>query len=109
MSNFPVGPKTLEKAAKTEAGKLAAALNRVMYQADNADIGMRSHKDAKNEWQYTIHAHKYVCPDKVFRNQDQLPKGVPGCGIEEKYFETEKLMISIRDYLEAEAIRAVCD
>ena len=43
MNKFPVGPKTMEKASKTEAGKLAASLNRVMYSADNAEIRMLSH------------------------------------------------------------------
>ena len=109
MNKFPVGPKTMEKAAKTEAGKLAAALNRVIYHSDDADIGMRSHKNDNGEWEYTIHTHKYVCPDKVFRNQDALPKGVPATGNGGSYFETEQLMLAIRDYLEAAAIREVCE
>ena len=109
MSRFPVGPKTLDKAAKTEAGKLAAALNRVIYHSDNAETRMLSHHGTNGVPEYTIKAHKYVCPDKVFRNQDALPKGVLATGHEGHYFETEKLMLAIRDYLEAAAIREVCE
>lgn len=106
---FPVGPKTIEKAAKTEAGKLAAALNRVLYSADNAEILMKSGKDGKGVDQFTVKVRKYVCEDEVFRNNDPLPSAVSPCGSGGHYFETEQLMIAIRDYLEAAAIRAVCD
>ena len=109
MNKFPVGPKTMEKASKTEAGKLAAALNRVMYSADNAEIRMLSHLGTNGVPEYTIKAHRYVCPDKMCRNQDALPKGVPATGNEGRYFETEQLMFAIRDYLEAAAIREVCE
>ena len=109
MGNFPVGPKTMERAAKTEAGKLAAAINRVMYSANNAEIRMLSHLGTNGVPEYTIKAHKYVCPDEVYRNQDALPKGVPPAGSGGSYFETEQLMIAIRDYLEAAAIREVCE
>lgn len=109
MNKFPVGPKTMEKAAKTEAGKLAAALNRVIYHSDNAEIRMLSHLGTNGVPDYTIKAHKYVCPDKVFRNQDALPKGVPATGSGGSYFETEQLMLAIRDYLEAASIREVCE
>ena len=109
MSRFPVGQKTIDKAAKTEAGKLAASLNRVMYSADNAEIRMFSHRGTDGVAEYTIKAHKYVCQDVVFRNQDALPKGVRATGHGGSYFETEQLMIAIRDYLEAAAIREVCE
>jgi hypothetical protein len=109
MNKYPVGPKTMERAAKTEAGKLAAALSRLMYGSDNADIGMRSHTDSNGVVQYTIHARKYVCPEIVFRNSDELPKGVPAAGHEGRYFYSEKLLFAVRDYLEAAAIREVCE
>ena len=99
----------MEKASKTEAGKLAASLNRVMYSAHNAEIRMFPHRGTDGVAECTIKAHKYVCPDKVFRNQDALPKGVPATGHEGYYFETEQLMLAIRDYLEAAAIREVCE
>lgn len=106
---FPVGPKTIEKAAKTEAGKLAAALNRVLYSADNADILIKSGYGRNGVDKFDIKAHRYVCLDKVFCNDDPLPSGVSPCGDGGKFFETEQLMNAIRDFLEAAAIREVCD
>lgn len=109
MNKYPIGPKTMERAANTEAGKLAAALNRVMYDADNAEVMMKSHTNSDGIDQYTTKTRRYVCPDKVFRNKDLLPKGVPAIGNEGYYFETERLFLAIRDYLESAAIREVCD
>jgi hypothetical protein len=106
---FPVGPRTIEKAAKTEAGKLAAALNRVLYSADNADVMLKSGYDGKGVDKFDVKARRYVCQDKVFRNDDPLPPGVSPCGNDGKYFETEQLMHAIRDFLESAAIREVCD
>ena len=99
----------MARAAKTEAGKLAAALDRLMYCSGNADIAMRSHTNSDGVPQYTILARKYVCNENVYRHADELPKGVPPTGHEDNYFNTETLLFALRDYLEAAAIREVCE
>lgn len=109
MSKYPIGPKTMAKAAKTEAGKLAIALNRVLYSAGEADIMMKSHTDEQGIERFTIKTHKYICNDKVFRGDDDLPRGVPAAGQGGSYFATEQLLLVIRDYLEAASIREVCE
>ena len=109
MNRYPVGPKTIEKAAKTEAGKLAAAINRVMYHAGSAEICMKSRTDSNGIDHFETRRHKYICEVETFKNEDPLPKGVAACHNRQNYFKTEQLLLAIRDYLEAAAIREVCE
>jgi hypothetical protein len=108
MDRYPVGPKTIERAAATEAGKMAALLNRVLYHSGNADIAMWSSTD-NGVAKFETRTRKYICPENTFRNTDPMPRGVIACGSGNSYFSTEKLMLAIRDYLEAAAIREVCE
>jgi hypothetical protein len=105
MNKYPIGPKTIEKASKTEAGKLAGLLNRVLYSADNAEVMIKTHSN-----NFDTKADRYVCQQRVFKGNDLMPSSVT-CPphSDGKYFETEKLMLAIRDYLEATAIREVCE
>jgi hypothetical protein len=105
MNKYPIGPKTIEKASKTEAGKLAGLLNRVLYSADNAEVMIKTHSNNCD-----TKADRYVCQQRVFKGNDLMPTSVT-CPphSDGKYFETEKLMLAIRDYLEAAAIREVCE
>jgi hypothetical protein len=109
MDRYPVGPKTIEQAGKTEAGKLARCLNRVLYHSDNAEIAMKSFTNANGVGHFTTVTRKYICDENTFRNTDPLPKGLAACGCGDSYFETGKLLLLIRDYLEAAAIREVCE
>lgn len=109
MDKYPIGPRTIEKASKTQAGLLASALNQVLYSADNATVMLKSRTDASGVEHFDIKKRRYVCEDEVFRGNKPLPEGVPAMGHAVSYFETEKLLLAIRDYLEAAAIREVCD
>ena len=109
MEKSPVGPKTIAKAAKTEAGKMAALLNRLLYQSGSAEICMKSRTDSKGIDHFEYRSHKYICDVETFRNQDPLPKGLATCGSGQSYFKTESLLLAIRDHLEAAAIREVCE
>jgi len=109
MNRFPVGPRTIERAAQTEAGKLAALLNRLLYHSGSAEIAMKSHTDSSGVGHFTTIAQKYICNVQTFCNKDPLPKGISPCGSGELYFKTESLLLAIRDFLEAAAIREVCE
>ena len=109
MDKYPVGPKTIEKAAKTEAGKMAAALNRVLYHSGSAEICLMSYTDSNGIDRFETRCRKYVCNVVTFNDQDPLPKGVPTCENGGYYFPTEQLLLAIRDYLEEAAIREVCE
>ena len=98
---YPVGPQTQAKAAKTEPGKMAAALNRVLYSADAREV-LISNTDPK---QGTIKG--WVAQVKVFKNNDELPSGVAPHGDNGLYFLTEDLMRAIRDYLEFRSFEEV--
>jgi hypothetical protein len=102
---YPVGPKTIERASKTEVGKLATLLNRVLYSADNMDVMVKGYNHDK----FDLKMRKFACEDKVFKNKDPMPKSVPAHPDGDCYFATEQLMFAIRDYLEAAAIREVCE
>lgn len=103
MKRYPVGPKTLARAAKTEAGKLAELLNRVLYSADNREVreqGFSSDKfdQAKMRW---------VAEREIYINASALPSRLSES--KPQYIETQRLMLAIRDFLEEVAIREVCE
>ncbi len=62
-----------------------------------------------NHDKFDLKMRKFACEDKVFKNKDPMPKSVPAHPDGDCYFATEQLMFAIRDYLEAAAIREVCE
>jgi len=88
---YPVGPKTQAKAAETDPGKLAALLNRLLYEADFREVVVPS----VGPYPRRI----WGCSDMIFKGSDKLPSGMR---VEERenYVNPEVLMRAIRDYLE---------
>lgn len=105
MNKHPVGPKTIERASKTEAGKLAKLLNRLLYCSDYQEVAMKGFAQEK----FDIVKKRYVIEDLIYRNEDALPCGIPAAGTGGSYVEPGRLLLAIRDHLEAAAIREVCD
>jgi hypothetical protein len=102
MSKFPVGPETIKKAAKTVPGQLAVLLNKVLYSADYRKVlepGFTS--------QPTIECRRWVAEDVVYKGDKPIPSGMKGIESRANYFETEELMIAIRDYLEFSSFKEV--
>lgn len=97
-SKYPVGPETIKLAGRTELGKLAAVLNRVLYSADHTEV--ISKEIPKEE------LRRWVAPSETYVSISQeLPKGLSR--IRNSYIDTQELMLLIRDALEFEAIRKV--
>lgn len=96
MDKYPIGPETLKKAGNTQSGKLAAALNRVLYVGDTKTITV-------NNCNYK----GWVTGDEIWRGDAPLPDGVPAVGHKDCYFETEQLLRAIRDHLEFMALKEV--
>lgn len=90
---LPIGPETRKKAAKTQSGRFAAALSRILYNADTktSESGIR---------------HLFT-PAETFCGDDELPDGVPLKDPPHTYFDTEKLLRELRDHLEWLAFREV--
>jgi hypothetical protein len=104
MSNnkFPVGPETVKKAAKTVPGQLAVLLNQVLYSADYRKVlepGFTSNP--------TSERRRWVAEDEVFKGDRTIPVGMKKIENRSNYFETEELMIAIRDYLEFMSFKEV--
>jgi hypothetical protein len=102
MNKFPVGPETVKKAAKTVPGQLAVLLNEVLYFADYKKVlepGMTSEP--------TIECRRWVTEDVVFKGDKPIPDGMKKMDNRNCYFETEELMIAIRDYLEFMSFKEV--
>lgn len=92
MSNYPIGPETQRKAAATQAGRLANALNRVLYGADTYNVKLRGSSGTIKRWGTEVRVYA--------GNGNKLPDGVPASDGNDSYFDTEELMRAIRDYLE---------
>jgi len=94
---YPVGPKTQRLAANTQAGRLAALLNRVLYSADVRDVPIIDDV-VKKRW---------VAEELIYKSDDPFPDGVSAPDSKAAYFKTEDLMRAIRDYLEFRSFEEV--
>lgn len=95
---YPIGPKTRQAAANTDAGKLANLLDRVLYSADTTEIINPKMMDKPMK--------RWVAEDRVFKSNDPLPSGMKH-DESDNHFETKHLMLAIRDYLEFTALKEV--
>jgi hypothetical protein len=89
---YPVGPETMKEAAKTTPGQLAILLNRVLYMADYKTTGG---------------TRRWVAEDVTYKGDDTIPPGMQAIPHRDKYFDTEQLMLAIRDYLEFRSLEEV--
>jgi hypothetical protein len=102
MNKFPVGPETVKKAAKTVPGQLAVLLNEVLYSADYKKVLEPGFSDMPQ-----IERRRWVAEDEVFKGDKPIPSGMKGMANRNSYFETQELMIAIRDYLEFMSFKEV--
>lgn len=104
MSNkkFPVGPETVKKASKTIPGQLAVLLNEVLYSADYRTVWEKGFSDGPK-----IEHRRWVAEDVVYKGDKSIPSGMEKMPGKDQYFETQELMIAIRDYLEFMSFKEV--
>ena len=102
MNKFPVGPETMKKAARTVPGQLAILLNKVLYSADYRTVLEPGYSSSP-----TSERRRWVAEDKVFKGDKTLPVGMKSIDAGSSYFETEELMIAIRDFLEFSSFKEV--
>jgi hypothetical protein len=99
---IPCGPETRKKAANTTPRQLASLLNRVLYSAD--------HKHVLEEGWSKINdkpVRRWVAHDVVYKGDEPIPEGMTKIEDKDKYFETEALLIAIRDFLEFKSFEEV--
>lgn len=99
MNKHPIGPETQRKAANTQAGRLASALNRVLYSADTYSVSLPQSSGMIDRWCAEVRVYN--------GHSGKLPDGVPASCGNDDYFDTEELMRAIRDYLEFQSFLEV--
>lgn len=102
MSKFPVCPETIKEAAKTVPGQLAVLLNKVLYSADYRKVLEPGFTSTP-----TIECRRWVAEAEVFKGDSTIPVGMKKIENRSSYFETQELMIAIRDYLEFSSFKEV--
>jgi hypothetical protein len=101
-NKFPVGPETVKKASKTIPGQLAVLLNEVLYSADYRTVLEKGFSDGP-----MIEHRRWVAEDVVYKGDKPIPSGMAMIFGRDQYFETQELMIAIRDYLEFMSFKEV--
>jgi len=98
----PIGPETQKKAAKTVPGQLAILLNQVLYTGDYRTILEEGWSNDKK-----VERRRWVAEDVVYKGDSVIPPGMAKIPERDKYFETEELLRSIRDFLEFRSFEEV--
>lgn len=95
---LPIGPQTQQRAAETEAGKLAKLLNRILYYSDTRQLQVLGSPGALTP------NHYLISNALTFVNKDPLPEGLHAVN---SHVETEEALRAIRDFLEYKALEEV--
>lgn len=95
---YPVGPKTRKEAAATQPGRLAAILNKILYNGDFRQVKISDHCKEVRHWSTT---------DTVYMGDISLPEGVDYIEQGRNSVCPEDVLRAIRDYLEFRSFEEV--